>query len=86
MTNSYKPIAIVTNTTTAISTGATFVHTINIPKANGGTITLEEAGGTDYVVIPASSGPICMVLDCVFPNGLQVITASADTVIITISQ
>lgn len=72
---------ISTATTTAIATGNTYLHTIVIPIASAGAITIEQANGTDYFVLPIGSVGT-LWFDCVLPSGLQVITASGDKVIL----
>lgn len=81
MQHSYKPTFISTATDTVIGNGTVFVHTICIPKATAGIVTLEKIDGTDYIALPAGSIGT-FILDCAFP-GLSIKTASADFVIVT---
>ncbi len=78
--NNFKYIA--TNTTTVVSTGTTFIHTIVCPIATTGTVTLEDAAGTDYFVLPIGSIGT-FLLDVVCPNGASVVTSAADKVVVT---
>lgn len=77
----YTPTFISTATDTVIGVGTTFVHTVVLPKATAGIVTLEKIDGTDYIALPAGSIGT-LILDSVFP-GLSIKTASADFVIVT---
>ncbi len=83
LSNSFKYIH--TATTTAITTGNTFLYTIVVPVASAGTITVEQADGTDYFVLPAGTVGT-LKFKCMLPSGLQIITASGDTVIVNSHQ
>lgn len=76
---------ISTQTTTTLATGSVQVHTITFPIAATGAVTLTDTAGTSYAVF--SIGAVgTMILDCVFPNGLKVVTAAADKVLVSYSQ
>lgn len=82
----YTPIYISSSTTTTIAGGAgnVFIHTVNCPIATTGAVTFEDITGSPvtYFVLPIGSIG-CFILDSIFPNGLKVVTAAADKVIIT---
>ncbi len=81
------PTYIHTQTTTHVVTaGEVTVHTVVIPKTTGGTITFQDIAGTAYFVFPSSTVAGSYLLDGVCGNGLDVVTASADTLIINSNQ
>lgn len=86
MQNSFTPKAYAGSTTTTIGTGNVFVHTVIIPKTTANTVTLEQADGTDYYVFPASTVAGTYIFDSIFPSGLVVNCAGADTGVVTYSQ
>lgn len=59
------------------STGGIMVHTVSSPIATVGTYTAKDgAGSATYFVLPIGTiGSI--VLDAIFPNGLQITQSSA---------
>lgn len=86
MQNIFTPKAFAASTTTVIGTGNVFVHTIIIPKTSAGTITLEQADGTDYFVFPSSTVAGTYIFDAVFPSGLSVVTSGADVGVVNFGQ
>ena len=79
----FNPTYISTNTTTAIEANSRVIklHTVVIPKATAGTVTFQDKAGTTYFVLPAASIGT-LIFDVNLPNGLSVVTASADTIIV----
>ncbi len=80
---------ISTATTTSVYAGGNwFLHTLVIPKTTLGAITFEDTAGSPntYFILPASTVAGSYRFDSVFPSGLQVVTASADNIIINSSQ
>lgn len=76
--------AISTNTTTVFAaSGNITVHTVCFPKATAGTVTFQDAAAAAYITFPASTVAGTYRLDSVFGNGLSVVTASADNVVVT---
>lgn len=76
---------ISTATTTHVVTGSNnlTLHTVVCPVATGGDITFQDVvTPTTYFVLPAGSVG-SFRLDLVLPLGLDVVTASADKVILT---
>ena len=87
--NAYTSKVISTATTTSVYTsGNWFLHTLVIPKTTVGAITFEDVAGSPatYFVLPAATVAGSYRFDSVFPNGLQVVTASADNIIINSAQ
>lgn len=85
----YNPTYISSSTTTTVySSGNVFIHTVVLPKSNSGDITFEDVAGSPatYFVIPASSAAGTYIFDSIFPNGLKVVTAASDKVIVNSSQ
>ncbi len=78
--------AISTQTTTNVLTTANNItlHTVTCPKATTGTITFEDITGSPvtYFVLPVGSIG-SFRLDVTLSNGLKVVTAAADTVLIS---
>lgn len=82
------------NTTTYISSQTTthisaigvdtVVHTVIIPKTTSGTITFQSLAATPvvYFVLPASTIAGSYLLDAVCGNGLDVVTAGSDVLIV----
>jgi len=85
----YTTTTISTSTTTTVyATGNFFLHTIVLPKATSGAVTFEDVAGSPvtYFVLPSATVAGTLIFDSIFPNGLKVVTAAADTVIINSSQ
>ena len=81
------PTYIHTQTTTHITTsGATTIHTVVIPKTTSGIITFQSILGTAYFVFPASTIAGSYLLDGVCGNGLDVVTAAGDVLIVNSKQ
>lgn len=90
-TNYYNFTAISTNTTTSIvsTSSVVLLHAVILPKASAGTITFNDVTGSPvtYFTLPASTvGTTLYFDDIVLKNGLSVITASADNVIVVWKQ
>lgn len=78
-----------TQTTTHITTtGSTTIHTVIIPKTTSGTITFQSIAATPvvYFVLPASTIAGSYKFDGVCGNGLDVVTAAGDTLIVNSNQ
>ncbi len=75
---------ITTSTTThVVPAGQAFIlHLVQIPATNAGTVTFQSANGVAYFVLPASSTNVPIEFDCVFGDGLDVVTAGSDHVIV----
>lgn len=79
----YTPTHITTATTTVIaSSGNVTMHTISFPKATTGTVTVQNGAGSSLMVYPVGSIG-SMLLDAIYPNGLQIVTSAADAVVVT---
>lgn len=81
----YRFKYISTNTTTHVVTGSEnlTLHTVICPVATSGDITFQDTvTPTTYFVLPAGSVG-SFRLDLKLPLGLDVVTASADKVILT---
>ncbi len=82
----YSITNIATQTTTHIAAigQAVIVHSVVLPVTNAGTITFQSLAATPvvYFVLPASTLAQTMVLDVVCGNGLDVVTASGDKVMV----
>lgn len=81
----YQLSYINTQTTTTIAaSGNVRLHTVNCPKATAGVITFEDITGSPVIYFTLPIGSIgCFILDASAPNGLKIVTASADIVITT---
>jgi hypothetical protein len=79
----YSPGYIHTQTTTVIAaSGYVDIGTVVIPAATSGTVTFQDKSGTAYFVFPSSTPAGSYRFNCVVGNGLSVVTASADTLIV----
>lgn len=81
--NQYQLKYISTNATTVIAaSGNLTLHTVSIPVATTGTITLQDKDGSAYFVFPIGAvGPFRF--DCICANGLSVVTSASDKVVFT---
>lgn len=71
-------------TTTNITAGKTFLHTIVCPIATTGTVTVQDRAGTPNVYFVLPIGSIgTLTLDIELTNGLAVVTSAGDNCIIT---
>ena len=85
----YQPTYISTQTTTVIEGSAKniTVHTVNIPIALTGALTFEDITGTPVVYFVFPIGSVgTFLLDVSLSNGLKVVTAAGDKVLITTQQ
>ncbi len=83
----FSPLYIHTQTTTvAAASGVVVLHTVIIPKTTGGTITFQDKAGTAYFVFPASTIAGSYMFDVALGNGLSIVTASGDTLIVNSAQ
>ena len=85
--NQYQ-LAIVnaaTGTTVVVSTGNVRVHSINFPKATSGIVKVANGDGSTRIDFPAASIG-SMILDAIFPVGLSVNAASAESFTVTYAQ
>ncbi len=83
------PTYIHTQTTTHIATsGEVVVHTVIIPKTNSGAITFQSIAATPvtYFVFPASTIAGSYKINGVCGNGLDVVTAAGDVLIVNSAQ
>lgn len=79
----FQPLHITTATTAVMATsGNVTVHSVNFPKATTGTLTLQSGTGGSIMVFPIGSIG-AMILDAVYPSGLQAVTSAEDSVVIT---
>lgn len=74
---------IITGVTTTIFQGKGFLHTIVIPKATTGTVTVQNTATspTNYFVLPVGTVGT-FTFDCSLANGLAVVTTAADATIV----
>ena len=85
ITQQYQYSAISTATTAHVSTAKNLtIHTVTCPKATTGTVTFQDLTGSPvtYFVLPIGSIG-SFRLDISIPNGLDVVTSAADSVIVT---
>jgi hypothetical protein len=80
----YQASYTATAATVAIGAGQIMIHTVNFPKALGGTVSFTDtSGNTTYAAFPV--GAIgSMLLDIVVPSGLKIVQgAAADQIMVT---
>ncbi len=87
----YSNTVISTATTTTIVSTADLVvlSKIILPKTTVGAVTFEDITGTPVVYFTLPAATVAGTLDftdIVLPNGLKVVTASADNVIVVWKQ
>lgn len=77
-------IATATTTNIVAANKNLKIHSVVVPKATAGTVTFNDRTGSPvtYFTFPASTVGATYIFDSVFPNGLSVITASADIIIV----
>lgn len=66
-----------TATTASIATGHVLLHSINVPKASAGAITVLDASGNTYFAFPSATVAGTYIYDITLSNGLSVLQASA---------
>ncbi len=77
------PKYIHTQTTTVISASPCTLHTVVLPVTNGGAITFRGAnGGATYFILPIATVADSYQFDIACTLGLEVVTASGDTLTI----
>ncbi len=82
-----EPTYITTATTTHVTTVGvnTLLHTVVLLKSNtGGTITFQSLASSPvvYFQIPASQAAGTYTFDCKLNNGLDVVTAGGDKLVV----
>ncbi len=66
-----------------ISTSPCILHTVVVPVTNGGAITFQGAGGgAVYFILPISTIAGSYQFDIACSAGLEIVTASGDTLTI----
>lgn len=65
-------------TVTVVTSGNVTIHSISFPKASAGIVKLANGDGSTNIDFPAASIG-SLILDGMFPNGLALNAASADS-------